>query len=61
MKFLIILFLILFVLMFCFAKVKIIGKKRISVLERVVMCAVASLFLSLVFGLPMLGIYYLAM
>lgn len=60
MKFLIVLFLILFVLMFCFAKVKIIGKKRISVLERAIMCAVASLFLTLIFGLPILGIYYLA-
>jgi hypothetical protein len=59
MKILLFMFLILFILSFLFAKVRVNGSTNISIFQRAGVCFVGSLILSLFIGLPILGILYL--
>lgn len=59
MKILAIMFLILFLLMFIFADVKINDLKTDNIFVRAVACLIGSFILTAVFGLPILGIVYL--
>lgn len=59
MKILLIMFLIIYILMFLFGKVTINESTNISTLQRAAVCLIGSSLLTLVFGLPILGIVYL--
>lgn len=59
MKILGIIFCLIFVLTFLFAKVKINGDTDITILERAELCILFSLLLTVIFGLPILGVIYL--
>ena len=59
MKILGIIFCLIFVLTFLFAKVKINEDTDISILERAELCILFSLLLTVIFGLPILGVIYL--
>lgn len=59
MKILLIIFLIIYILMILFGKITINESTNISILQRVAVCLVGSGLLTLVFGLPVLGIVYL--
>ena len=61
MKILGIMFCVLFLQMFCFAKIKVNKSTDITTLQRAVMCLICSLVVTLILGLPVLGIVYLAM
>lgn len=52
-------FLILFLLMFIFADVKINGLKTDNILARAGACLIGSFILTAILGLPVLGIVYL--
>lgn len=59
MKILVVMFLIIHILMFLFGEITINKSANISILQRAVVCLVGSSLLTLVFGLPILGIVYL--
>jgi len=59
MKILGIMFCIIFLLMFIFAKVKIGNSTHITLIQRLGVCLIGSLLLTIILGLPILGIIYL--
>lgn len=59
MKILGIMFCVLFLLTFIFGKVKVNGSTDITIIQRTLACLLGSLMLTLIFGLPILGIIYL--
>ena len=59
MKILGIIFCIIFILTFLFAKVKVNGDTDITIFERVELCILFSLLLTVILGLPILGVIYL--
>lgn len=59
MKILGIMFCVLFLLMFIFCKVKVNGSTDITIIQRTLACLFGSFLLTLIFGLPILGIIYL--
>lgn len=56
-----IIFLVLFILIFLFANINVNGKRNITILQRVYVSAIASLVMTIIIGLPLLGIIYLLM
>lgn len=59
MKILGIMFCVIFLLMFIFCKVKVNGSTDITIVQRACACFFGSLLLTLILGLPALGIIYL--
>lgn len=59
MKILGIMFCVLFLLMFCFANIKVNNSTDITILQRAGACLIGSLVLTIILGLPILGIVYL--
>lgn len=59
MKILGIMFCALFLLMFLFFKIKVNGSTNITTLQRAYACLIGSLLLTVILGLPTLGIIYL--
>jgi hypothetical protein len=59
MKILGIMFCVIFLLMFIFFKVKVNGSTDITILQRIYACLIGSLLLTVILGLPTLGIVYL--
>lgn len=59
MKILFVIFLIVYVFMFLFGKVTINKSENISISQRVFVCLIGSGLLTLILGLPILGIVYL--
>ena len=59
MKILAIIFCVLFIWCFIFAKIDVNGSKDITIVQRVFASMIISVILTLIFGLPVLGILYL--
>jgi hypothetical protein len=59
MKILGIMFCVIFLLMFIFCKIKINGSTDITIIQRASACLITSLLLTVILGLPILGIIYL--
>lgn len=59
MKILFIMFLILFILIFLFAKIEINGTYNITLIQRVCASVITSIVITLIIGLPILGIVYI--
>lgn len=59
MKVLIIIFCIIYLLMFFFAKVKVNNMPATNVFQRAGVCLIAAAILTILIGLPILGIIYL--
>lgn len=61
MRILGIMFCSMFLLMFLFGKIKWNGSTDISIVQRAVACLIASGVVSIILGLPVLGLIYLIM
>lgn len=61
MRILGIMFCSMFILMFLFGKIKWNGSADISITQRVIACLICSGIVSLILGLPVLGLVYLIM
>ena len=59
MKTLGIIFCIIFILTFLFAKIKVNGSTDITILQRIELCLLFSLGFTVILGLPILGVIYL--
>lgn len=59
MKILGIIYLVCFLWMFFFTKIKVNGDTNITLFQRVAACLYGSLLLTIIVGIPMLGIMYL--
>jgi len=58
-KVLFIMFLVLFILIFLFAKIEINGTYNITLIKRVYASIITSIVITLIIGLPILGIVYI--
>ena len=59
MKILAIIFCVIFIWCFIFAKIEVNGSKDITIIQRVFASVIISVILTLIFGLPVLGLLYL--
>ena len=59
MKTLGIIFCIIFMLTFLFAKIKVNGSTNITILQRIELCLLFTLGFTVILGLPILGVIYL--